>query len=183
MAPEISGPTAVSGVAYPVFAGTSASSPHVAGIAVMVRQAYPSFTATQVESHIKSVAVDLGPAGPDTIYGWGRILLPAVPRDTTGPVTKASDASVKRGGKAALPYRVNDAGFSVGPARVTIVIKNKAGKVVKTLGPSDNKPMCTALKWAFTCKLAKGTYRFTVKATDKAGNKATKLGTARLVVK
>jgi subtilisin family serine protease len=181
--PEISGPTATAGVTFPVFTGTSAASPHVAGIAAILRQAYPSYTAAQIEELIKTNAVDLGVAGPDSVFGWGRILLPAVPTDTTRPVTKASFESVKRGGYAVLPYRVNDAGFSAGPAKVTIVIKNGSGKVVKTLGPASNKPMCTALTWKFRCTLSKGTYRFFVKATDAAGLRATSIGSNRLVVK
>jgi len=181
--PEISGPTATAGVTIPVFTGTSSASPHVAGIAAILRQAYPSYTAAQIEDLVKANAVDLGAAGPDNVFGWGRILLPVVPTDTTRPVTKASYESVRRGTYAVLPYRVNDVGFSAGPARVTIVIKNRYGKTVKTLGPVGDKPMCTALTWKFRCLLAKGTYRFTVKATDAAGLRATIIGSNKLVVR
>ena len=181
--PEISGPTATAGFTIPVFTGTSASSPHVAGIAAILRQAYPSYTAAQIESLIKTGAVDLGVTGPDSVFGWGRILLPVVPTDTTRPVTKASYESVKLGGYAVLPYRVNDAGFSAGPAKVTIVIKNRSGRVVRTLGPVSNKPMCTPLTWKFRCRLAKGTYTFSVKATDAAGLRATSIGSNKLVVR
>jgi len=52
--PEISGPTAVSCVTYPTtFTGTSSASPHVAGLAAIIRQAYPSCNAAYVELLIR----------------------------------------------------------------------------------------------------------------------------------
>jgi len=84
---------------------------------------------------------------------------------------------------ATLRYQVNDYGFSAGPATVTIVIKNAKGKVVKTLGKYTKRPMCRPLTCKFRCKLAKGRYRYYVKATDAAGNRAKKIGSARLRVK
>ncbi len=175
--PEISGPTDVWSVIYQDrFAGTSAASPHVAGIAAVLRQAYPSYNAAQTEALIKACAVDLSLADPepDNIFGWGRILLPDVPTDATRPTTVAWAATVRKGKLAALRYRVNDAGFSAGPAVVTIQIKNSRGKVVKTLGPIGGRPMCQPLAVQFTCNLAKGVYTFYVKAVDAAGNTATK---------
>jgi subtilisin family serine protease len=181
--PEVSAPTAVGNVTYGTFTGTSASSPHVAGVAAVLRQAYPSYTPAQVEDLVKANAIDLGDAGPDTLFGWGRLELRPVPTDTTRPVTRAYATSVKRGGVAALPYKVIDNGFSAGPAKVTIVLRNSAGKVVKTLGPAAGKPMCVLLNWKFRCWLARGTYRFTVKAVDAAGLRASSVGSAKLAVK
>jgi len=66
---------------------------------------------------------------------------------------------------------------------VTIVIKNSRGRVVKTLGKYAKRPMCLPLMCKFRCKLAKGRYRYYVKATDAAGNRAAKIGNARLTVK
>ncbi len=185
LAPEVSGPTYVTNVSDPTppFAGTSAASPHIAGLAAILRQAYPSYSAAQIEELIKAGALDLGVAGPDTVYGWGRVLLPAVPADTTPPTTTAQPARVKRGQTAALDYRVDDPGFSAGPATVTIVIRNSKGKVVKKLGPFAENLMCVDYAWQFTCRLAKGTYQFSVLATDAAGNAAIQVGSAKLVVK
>jgi hypothetical protein len=77
---------------------------------------------------------------------------------------------------------VNDAGFSAGPAVVTIQIKNSRGKVVKTLGPIGGRPMCRPLAMQFICKLTKGSYTFYVKAVDAAGNAAGRVGGAKLRV-
>lgn len=80
---------------------------------------------------VEANAADLSVAGPDTLFGWARIALPPVPADTTRPATRACAPSVERGGTAGLPCRVIDRDFSAGPAKVTTVIRNPAGKVVK----------------------------------------------------
>lgn len=90
--PEISAPTGVSvatnGPAR--FDGTSASAPHVAGAAALVWQAHPEFTRQQVVDFILIHAVDLGPVGPDTGYGYGRLQLPTSPVEEPTPVTSTS---------------------------------------------------------------------------------------------
>ncbi|MGC9467552.1 MAG: S8 family serine peptidase [Anaerolineae bacterium] len=79
--PEISGPTRISGITYGAhgFDGTSASAPHVAGVAALVWQAYPSYTRQELTDLLLTSAKDLGPAGPDTGYGFGRLQLPPPP--------------------------------------------------------------------------------------------------------
>ncbi len=79
--PDISAPTDVSGRTYGQrgFDGTSAAAPHVAGAAALVWQAYPTFSREQVIGLLLDSARDLGPAGPDTGYGFGRLALPAPP--------------------------------------------------------------------------------------------------------
>ncbi len=101
--------------------------------------------------------------------------------DTVGPWARAPWViRAQRGKTAELKFRVNDA---LSPkAKVTIKIVNAAGKVVKKIGPS----LRTTNWWLrarFTCKLRKGTYRFSVYARDLAGNKQRHVGTNRLVVR
>jgi len=59
------------------FSGTSAATPHVAGAAALVRNAYPAFGPGDLQYYLEEAAVDLGPACADTIYGHGRLLLRA----------------------------------------------------------------------------------------------------------
>ncbi|OGR65171.1 MAG: hypothetical protein A2X30_01780 [Elusimicrobia bacterium GWB2_63_16] len=59
--------------AYASASGTSFSSPLAAGLAALVWSAKPSNTAAQVFDALKTSADDLGPAGPDSGYGWGRV--------------------------------------------------------------------------------------------------------------
>ena len=79
--PEISAPTGVSGMTYGDygFDGTSASAPHVVGAAALVWEAHPDFQRRDVLEYLLSATQDLGPSGPDTLYGYGRLALPAPP--------------------------------------------------------------------------------------------------------
>ena len=103
--------------------------------------------------------------------------------DTVAPTTKApSAARVVKGKKATLKYRVNDAAPNLGTATAVIKIKNKAGKVVKTIKPGA-KAVNVLQKATFTCKLKKGTYKFYVTATDAAGNKSKNTAVNKLTVR
>ena len=103
--------------------------------------------------------------------------------DTVAPTTLApSAAKVVKGKKATLKYQVNDASPNLGTASAVIKIKNKAGKVVKTLKPGATA-VNVAQKATFTCKLAKGVYKFSVTATDAAGNPSSNTAVNKLTVK
>jgi hypothetical protein len=102
--------------------------------------------------------------------------------DTTGPLTFALHAtSVKKGQRATLWYRVIDDRSA--DATVTIRIRTRAGALKKTLA-LGLKGTGTDRRCGFTCRLARGVYRFTVEARDLSGNAAQDpLGTNRLTVK
>jgi hypothetical protein len=103
--------------------------------------------------------------------------------DTVQPATLApASATVKAGKVAKLKYQVNDTGLNAGTATVTIKIENKARKVVKTIKLAG-KPVNTALKATFKAKLKRGTYKFFVSATDKAGNVQANIASNKLKVK
>ena len=103
--------------------------------------------------------------------------------DTVAPITVAPSASkVIKGRKATLKYQINDAAPNLGTATAIIKIKNRAGKVVKTIKPGV-KTVNVLQKATFTCKLAKGTYKFYVTATDASGNVAAKAAVNKLTVR
>jgi hypothetical protein len=62
-----------------IFNGTSSATPHVAGAAALVRQAYPSYSPTQVMQFLENLAIDQGSAGYDYLYGAGRLNLGVPP--------------------------------------------------------------------------------------------------------
>jgi len=94
--------------------------------------------------------------------------------------TKA--ASVRRGAKATLRYKIKDPAPSSGKATVRIVIRKVGGKVVKTV-TLKSRPVGKSLKYRFVCKLQKGRYRYFVFATDAAGNKQMKVARNTLRVR
>ncbi len=103
--------------------------------------------------------------------------------DTRRPTPKAPyAATVKRGSSCGLRYEVVDPTPGSPTAKVKIVILNAHGRQVwaTTLGSrSVNKN----LTCRFRCTLARGAYRFSVYATDAAGNTQTKVASNRLTVK
>ena len=86
--PDLVGPDSVSSRVYGPFsicglsgfAGTSASTPHVAAAAALVKQANPSFGPDEITTYLEERALDLGPAGKDTAFGSGALSLGAAPR-------------------------------------------------------------------------------------------------------
>lgn len=58
---------------YAALSGTSMASPHVAGVAALIRSINPDLTPDQVRSLLEQTADDLGPEGHDEYYGYGMI--------------------------------------------------------------------------------------------------------------
>jgi subtilisin family serine protease len=80
--PDIAGPDGTSSSVYGAssgctggFQGTSASSPHVAGAAALVRQAHPTFGPDQLQAFLEGRAIDLGTIGRDNGFGAGKVWL------------------------------------------------------------------------------------------------------------
>lgn len=58
---------------YDTLGGTSQAAPTVTGIAALVKEAFPWFTAADIQGALLTTATDLGDAGVDDIYGWGLV--------------------------------------------------------------------------------------------------------------
>ncbi|MCH7484852.1 MAG: S8 family serine peptidase [Chloroflexi bacterium] len=59
--------------AYCFLQGTSMASPHVAGVAGLLRSEYPSITAAQIREVLRCSSLDLGASGYDSEYGAGLV--------------------------------------------------------------------------------------------------------------
>lgn len=91
VAPGVNINTTDLGGFYTTASGTSLSAPHVAGGLALLLSAYPNLAVSQQEDALRYSAVDLGVAGPDDIYGYGRLNLLAAYQWLAGaPVATAT---------------------------------------------------------------------------------------------
>jgi subtilisin family serine protease len=133
--PELTAPDFVSSFSYgrfggcggqSGFAGTSAASPHAAGAAALVKDAYPSFGPAELQQFLETHAVDLGLPGRDESFGAGRLALGAPPR----VVLRACVVPALRGLRLAVAKAaVVHAGCSVGRVRRALS-RLRRGRVV-----------------------------------------------------
>jgi sugar lactone lactonase YvrE len=101
--------------------------------------------------------------------------------DLSVPVTSATPATVRSSSQVTLHFRVDDAAPSCGSAGVTIQVK-RGGATVRTLA-LGSRPVNASLSYRLKLTLPKGVYSWRVPATDAAGNKAVKVGSAKLTVR
>lgn len=76
--PDISAPgvnikSSVPGGKYSFYSGTSMAAPHLAGVVALMLEANPHLTIEEIKTNLKNNSIDLGTAGQDNRYGWGRI--------------------------------------------------------------------------------------------------------------
>src|SRR4051812_31587190 len=60
---------------YTTLSGTSMATPHVAGVGAVILDRNPTFTAAQARSKLDASVDDLGAAGRDNSFGFGRVNL------------------------------------------------------------------------------------------------------------
>lgn len=186
--PDIVGHDSVSSATYGMFnggcpsgfAGTSASSPEVAGAAALVKQAYPKLGPDQIKELLMRSARDLGAPGLDSVYGAGELQLPKPP-DIVAPTSKALVSTGRRGKMLKLLSTVSD-----DSGEVSVVEQVKlGGKTVATIKRgsfvSATSSRTIATLWKVPAKAA-GAYRHCVRVTDRTGN-ASSPTCAKLVIR
>ena len=176
-APGVSILLTTKGGGYGWGSGTSFAAPCVAGVAALVISANPSLSATQVMSLLKQSADDLGAAGWDPSYGWGRVnaykaVLAATggtppPSDTTPPTTSitapAGGSTVS--GTVSVSVAASD---NVGVTKVELYVNGALA------GTSTSAP--ATLSWN-TTTCPNGLCNLQARAYDAAG----KVGTSSTV--
>lgn len=129
---DVSGPDAVTTTAMDPFSGTSAATPHVAGVAALLMSVNESLTGAETEALLKRTAIDIPPAGVDYVSGYGRIDALAAYENVTGttPLTEvqldisANHTRVQRNGSVMFTITRADTGARVSG---TVVIEPAFG--------------------------------------------------------
>jgi subtilisin family serine protease len=165
--------TTVQGGGYGAVNGTSFASPVAAAVAALVMSANPSLSADQVKNILFTTAVDLGTAGRDIYFGYGRVNAAAAVAKAGGTTTTTADTSAPTVSIAAPlgnstvsgTVTVNaNAADNVGVARVSL-------KVNSTVVATDYS---SPFSFAWDSKgVSNGMATLTAIAYDAAGNVAT----------
>ena len=186
MKPELVGHDSVSGSTYgafsscpSAFAGTSASSPEVAGTAALVKQAFPAYGPDQLQQYLRAAALDLGAPGADNATGAGELRMPNPP-DVVAPRARALASKGRPGRAIRLVALVED---DSGEVRLLGEVK-RGGRTIASVRKgyvTISGPTSVTLVWKSPAKVG-GTYQHCVRAIDRAGNTSTAT-CAKLVVR
>jgi hypothetical protein len=157
------------GGGYGAVSGTSFSSPITAGVVALMMAAKPVLPNTQIESLLYSTAVDLGTAGRDPYYGYGRV--------DAARAVQAAAAAVGAGDTQAPAISITSpAGGSTvtGLVGVNVAASDNVGVTrVELRVNSTTVAVDTAAPFAFTWDSAgvpNGMVNLVAYAFDAAGN-------------
>jgi len=152
--------------------GTSVASPFVAGAAALVLSANPGLTPDQVQQILKGSVDDLGAAGWDPVYGFGRLNLARAvimaigsvgTIDMTAPVI--SITSPEQGNTVSSTVMVTESTMdNIGVVKVQLYVDGAL------YASSTTAPF--SIKWN-PRKASRGTHFLQSKASDAAGNVGT----------
>jgi hypothetical protein len=169
-APGVNIVTTVRGGGYGYATGTSASAPLVAGVAALVLSVNPNLSAVQLRSLLEQTADDLGPAGWDPGYGYGRLnaykaVLAAAAGIATNTPPVATIVSPVEGG--VLSNLVTVSVSATDSVAVTVIACYLNGVCICT-----NSSVPATFSWDTTA-YTNGSYNLQALAVDASGNSAT----------
>ena len=134
--------TTSKGGLYQPWSGTSFASPVTAGVGALMMAANPSLDNLTIEKLMASTAVDLGAAGRDAYYGYGRVnagagvasaIASSSPNDIQAPTATITDPLNNATVSGMVPVNVT-AADNVGVARVELKV-NGAVVAVDNIAP------------------------------------------------
>ena len=115
--PDVTAPDNCNSFVYGYWNGTSLASPHTAGVCALIKSLFTGYSNDQIRNYlITSCTSDLGIAGMDSVYGWGKVVLPDVVVVTSpaggedwqeGTVHDITWASIGTSGTVKIEYSTN----------------------------------------------------------------------------
>jgi hypothetical protein len=164
------------------FYGTSAAAPNAAGVAALIRGAFPQLTPAQLLDALEQGATQLGASVPDSTFGYGRVdamgALGTFPAPTITSLTDVSIDASSSTTSTGVSFSISGTGtlrFSVTSTNTTLIPASiaPAGKPGVTVSPSTCGGMTLSCSLTVTAAPYQGgVATVTVAAVDGAGRKA-----------
>lgn len=165
VAPGLNIYTTTKGGGYTYMSGTSYSSPIAAGVAALVLSQAPSLSASALVNTLEKSADDLGAAGWDQFYGWGRVnAYRALTSNITLPPPPPTVSITSPSSGTSVSGTISTVGAASAPAGLSQLQFLVDGNLAAT---------STASTFSFpwnTSAAANGNHTLTVKAYDSANN-------------
>jgi hypothetical protein len=163
--------TTANGGGYRYGTGTSFSSPIVAGVAALVFSVNPKLSGTQVQNILEKTADDLGPAGWDSSFGYGRVNAANAVAMALSSSSTATSTSTSPTISFSSP---SNGGTISGTSTISVSASDSAGIASVSLSV-DGSPINTdtASPYNFsltTTAFSNGSHTLTGTAVDALGN-------------
>jgi subtilisin family serine protease len=167
------------GGGYGYMSGTSMATPCAAGVVALIRAKNPTWNRSQVESQLLTTALDLGAAGRDDYFGYGRVraaeavgwIAPAVNGTLAGTVTSGGSAlagvsvSVSGAGSALSASNGTYAVSGIAPGGHSVTF-SKSGFTSRTLDMTIASGQSTTLNVLLAAVVAPGALSGSVTASE-----------------
>ncbi len=163
------------------FYGTSAAAPNAAGVAALLRGAFPNLTPSQLVSALQTGAAQLGASAPDGTFGYGRVdAMGALATFPVPTITSLVDVTIDASSSttsAPVSFTVGGTGalhFSVASTNTGLVpASTRSGAPGVAISPADCGTTTLACSLTVTAAPYQGgTATVTVSAVDGAGRAA-----------
>ncbi len=154
------------GSGYTRLSGTSMAAPHVCGLAALIMSQHPEYSSPQVRQTISNYADDIGAAGKDASFGYGRINAQralAVSNDTSPPTIANQSSTVISSYSASVQWTTNE--------NSTSQLEYGLSSAYGSLSALDGS-LAKSHSQTLSGLAADTVYHFRVLSKDAAGNEA-----------
>jgi subtilisin family serine protease len=150
--------------------GTSVAAPHVAGVLALLLQAFPRLPADRQAAALENSAIDLGAAGADNDYGYGRLDALAAYRwlAATPDFSLSAAPPIRRvvaGGKAKYVVSVSAIGGPAGNVSLTVAGLPAGARAAFSPNPAGS-PGSSTLRVKTRPWTRRGTYTLQITGTS-----------------